>query len=361
MVSLVWIGFVVFVLAMLALDLWVVNRGAHVISAAKALRWTGFFVALALLFNILVYFMYEHHWLGIGHRVGTDLGGREAAMQYFTGWLLEYSLSLDNVFVIALIFRHFAVPREYQHRVLFWGILGALVMRGIMIGIGAALIHKFEWMIYVFGAVLLATAIRLLFTGEKEPQPENGWIFRTARRLLPVLPLSAQPAAQSGIAAAEGLGGASELTGAATPPPPADPHGDRFFVRHHGALMVTPLFLVLLVVEGTDVIFAVDSIPAIFGVTKDPFLVFTSNVFAILGLRSLYFALAAIIDKFRYLKTALVFVLAFVAVKMLIPDTVLKIPTEASLIVIGAILALGVGISLLMPSRKDHASPQGQP
>jgi tellurite resistance protein TerC len=384
MVSLIWVGFIVFVLAMLALDLWVVNRGSHVISAGKALRWTGFFIAVALAFNVLVYLMYEHHLLGIGERVGSDLSGKDAALQYFTGWLLEYSLSLDNVFVIALIFRHFAVPKQYQHRVLFWGILGALVMRGVMIAAGAALIHRFHATIYVFGALLLLTAIRLMFTGEKEPEPESGFVFRTARRLLPVaapphqrpmlscpqcgqalesLPIAADvrtcPECGSGIPALAPGQGTGPVQGRASdlPPPYPDEHGDRFFLRQAGRLMVTPLFLVLLVVETTDVVFAVDSIPAIFGVTQDPFLVFTSNVFAILGLRTLYFALAAVMDKFRYLKTALVFVLAFVGIKMLLPLVGTEISIELSLGIIAGLLGAGVAASMLVSRRERLRRP----
>jgi tellurite resistance protein TerC len=313
MTFLLWGGFVAFVIAMLALDLFVVNRKAHTVSAREAVAWTGVCVALALAFNVLVYYMYQHQWFGLG--TGEfPLTGKEAAQQFFAGWLVEYSLSLDNIFVIALVFQYFRVPQQYQHRVLFLGILGALVMRGAMIVAGAALIRRFEWMEYVFGAVLLYTAFRMFMAGDSEPEPEKGWVVRLSRRLFRM---------SSGF------------------------EGEKFFTRLDGRLAITPLFLVLMVVETTDVVFAVDSIPAIFGITKDPFLVFSSNVFAILGLRSLYFALAAIIDKFKYLKTALVAVLAFVGVKMLLSH-IYPIPTTVSLLVIVGLLGVGLMASVVM-------------
>jgi tellurite resistance protein TerC len=359
MTGFLWAGFILFVLVMLALDLGVANRGVRTISARRALAFTACFIALALGFNVLVYFMYRHHWLGIGQRVGQDLTGEKAAIQFFTGWLMEYSLSLDNIFVIALIFRHLAVPRAQQHRVLFWGILGALIMRGAMIGLGATLLRQFHWMIYVFGGVLLLTAIRLLFTGTHEPEPDRSWIMRTARRWLPVAPADRPGVCPGCQRDRSGPEPDAPCPACGAEPPEKSPQRngaraaeDHFFRRVGGKLYVTPLFLVLIVVEFTDVVFAVDSIPAIFGVTRDPFLVFTSNVFAILGLRSLYFALAAIIDKFRYLKTALVFVLLFIAVKMLIPEHALKIPDEVSLLVIGGILGAGVVLSLAASARE---------
>jgi tellurite resistance protein TerC len=259
MVIWLWIGFIVFVLVMLALDLGVFNRTAHEIRTREALGWTALCIALALVFNVLVYFMYRYHWLGIGTGEGSRMTGHDAALNFFTGWVVEYSLSLDNIFIIAIIFSYFKVPHKYQHRVLFWGILGALIMRGLMIAAGAALIHRFEWIIYVFGALLIFTAIKMLMTQQDDIEPEKNIFVRCARKLYPVT---------------------------------SDFEGERFFTRIDGMRAVTPLFLVLLVVESTDVLFAVDSIPAIFAITTDPFLVFTSNIFAILGLRSLYFALA---------------------------------------------------------------------
>src|SRR5690606_27581091 len=271
-----WVFFLALIGGLLALDLGLLRREAHAIGFREALLRCAAYVSLGLAFNVLVYFLYENHWFGVGLHVGHPLDGGTAALQFFTGFLLEYSLSLDNVFVIAIIFNYFRVPLAYQHRVLFWGVLGALIMRGIMIALGAALIARFDWIIYVFGGILILTAIRMLFAGSEEVEPEKNPVVKLARRLYPITP---------------------EL------------HGEHFFVQWNGARAATPLFLVLLVVESTDVISAVDSIPAIFAVTRDPFLVFTSNVFAILGLRSLYFAIAPLMDKFRYLKLSLVFVL----------------------------------------------------
>jgi TerC family integral membrane protein len=314
-----WVGFVAFILLMLWLDLAVINRRAHVVRAREAIAWTGVCVALALAFNVLVYFMYQHHCLGIGGEPGEGLSGREAAEQFFAGWLIEYSLSLDNILVMAVIFRHFRVPAQHQHRLLFWGVLGALVMRGAMILAGAALISRFWWTEYVFGGILLWTAIRMFLAGDQDPEPERGWVLRAARRVLPIS---------------------------------ASFCGERFVVTENGRRLFTPLFLVLLVVETTDVIFAVDSIPAVFGITRDPFLVFTSNVFAILGLRSLYFALAAMIGYFRHVKTSLVLVLGFVGVKMILGHAY-PITTGVSLAVVGGLLGLGLAASLLLPAAPD--------
>ena len=312
-----WVGFTAFILMMLALDLGVFQKKAHVPSTSEALVWTGVWVALALAFNAGVYYMYQYHWLGIGLEIGHELTGKQAALQFLTGYVIEKSLSLDNIFVIAVIFAYFAVPPIYQHRVLFWGILGALVMRGVMIGAGAALIRRFDWIVYVLGAFLIATAVKMLIARHDNIQPDKNPLVRLARRLYPVSPTYAGP---------------------------------RFFTRVNGRTAVTPLLLVLLVVESTDVLFAVDSIPAIFAVTRDPFLVFTSNVFAILGLRSLYFALASLMAKFRYLKMSLVFVLAFVGVKMLLSHHH-KIPTWVSLCMIAGILLVGALASIVGADR----------
>jgi tellurite resistance protein TerC len=321
----VWAGFLVFVLTLLALDLGVFHREARAIRSREALAWAAFYVSLALCFNGLVYLLYEYNWLGVGVTVGHPLDGRTAALQFLTGYLLEQSLSLDNVFVIALIFSYFRVPLAYQHRVLFWGILGALVMRGAMIGLGAALISRFDWVVYVFGGILILTALRMLMAGDDEPEPEKNWLVKLARRFYPVTP---------------------EL------------HGEKFFVQVGGVRAATPLFLVLLMVESTDVLFAVDSIPAIFAVTKDPFLVFTSNVFAILGLRNLYFAIAPLIGRFRYLKQSLVIILAFVGVKMILSHTY-PIPTPISLAMIVGILGSGVLASAIAAARE--AAPLASP
>jgi tellurite resistance protein TerC len=320
-----WAGFLAFVLGLLALDLGVFHRESRAIRTGEALAWAGFYVTLALAFNVLVFFLYERNWLGVGVTVGQPLDGHTAALQFLTGYLLEQSLSLDNVFVIALIFSYFRVPLAYQHRVLFWGILGALVMRGAMIGLGAALIARFDWIIYVFGGILILTAVRMLLAGNEEPDPGKSPVIRLARHIYPVTP---------------------------------EMHAERFFVQLNGRRAATPLFLVLLMVESSDVLFAVDSIPAIFAVTQDPFLVFTSNVFAILGLRNLYFAIAPLLNRFKYLKQSLVFILAFVGVKMILAHTQ-PIPTITSLSLIIGILGVGILASALAAGRETAplASP----
>jgi tellurite resistance protein TerC len=315
-----WIGFLVFVLLMLALDLGVFHRKAHIINVREALLWSAFWIMLALLFNILVYYMYEYHWLGIGKQIGHELGGKKAALQFLTGYIVEKSLSLDNIFVIAMIFAYFKVPAIYQHRVLFWGILGALIMRGIMIAAGAALIQRFSWTVYIFGAFLIFTAVKMLIVRHDNLEPDKNPLVKLARRLYPVS---------------------------------KDFDGQRFFTIVNGRQAVTPLFIALLVVESSDVLFAVDSIPAIFAITLDPFIVFTSNVFAILGLRSLYFALAAMIEKFRYLKMSLVFILAYVGVKMLITHHY-PIPAWVSLTIIGGILSVGI-LASVYGGKRDTA------
>src|SRR5690606_18225208 len=323
-----WVGFLALVLLLLALDLGVLQRRPHVISAKEALAWTGFWIALALAFNVLLYVMYEQHWFGIGQTTGHNLGGRQAALQFFTAYLVEKSLSLDNIFVIAMIFGYMRVPDQFQHRVLFWGILGALVMRGAMIGAGLALMNSLSWMIYVFGALLLITAFQMLVTREEEVELDRNLFVRVMRRLFPVT---------------------------------EDFRDHHFIVKEAGKRAVTPLGLAVVLVESTDIMFAVDSIPAVFAVTQDPFIVFTSNVFAILGLRSLYFALAAIMHKFVYLKTSLVFLLVFIGLKMLVSRHY-HVPAGTSLVMIGGILLIGVLASLLAPaSAKPADSPQGPP
>ncbi len=297
-----WIGFNIFVLAMLALDLGVFHRKAHVVSLRESLTWTVVWVVLAMIFNA-----------GVWH-----YGGSQKALEFFTGYLIEKSLSVDNVFVFALLLSYFAVPPKFQHKVLFWGILGALVMRAIMIALGAALITKFEWIIYVFGAFLILTGIKMIVKREEEIHPERNPVVRWFKKLMPVT---------------------------------SDYREDKFFVRENGVRMATPLFVVLLLVELSGLIFAVDSIPAIFAVTNDTFIVYTSNVFAILGLRSLYFALAGVMDKFHYLKIGLGVVLTFVGVKMLLAHTAWKIDTLVALGVIVLILTASVVLSLLRPKK----------
>jgi len=307
----IWLAFLVFVFTMVALDLGVFHRKVEAPTIRDALIWTLVWVGMALLFNVVVYMLYENNyeWASLATE---HLTGSEAASQYLMGYLLEKSLSVDNIFVIAMIFSYFRVPLELQHRVLFWGILGAVVLRGIMIGLGVALINNFGWVIYIFGAFLIYTAVKMMLIRHENVDPGDNPLVKLARRWLPVTDRY---------------------------------HGQHFFVRINGTLMVTPLFLALLLVESSDVMFAVDSIPAIFAVTRDPFIVFTSNIFAILGLRSLYFVLAGYMAKFRYLKNALVFVLAYVGIKMILSNHY-HIPDGASMGIIVGILLVGVLASI---------------
>jgi tellurite resistance protein TerC len=327
----VWIGFITFVLVMLWIDLGVLNRKNTEPTVRHALAMTGGCVALALAFAAVIYLFYENQWMGVGVHAfdgDTPLTGRQATIKYLTGWLVEYALSMDNIFVISVIFTYFGVPKPYQHRVLFWGIMGALVFRGALIGVGAALIHAFHWMIYVFGGILILTALKMLLSKDAEVDLEKNFIVRTAVKWFPFT---------------------------------REYHGTAFFIRDGlGKRLATPMLLVLLVVETTDILFAVDSIPAIFAITRDPFLVFTSNVFAILGLRSLYFALAAVIDKFRYLKLSLVFVLFYVGVKMLVSE-VYPINPVVSLGVIAGLLGAGIGASMLKNRSEALAAELARP
>ncbi len=303
MTTLVWIGFFVFVVAMVALDLGVFHRQARLVTIKEALAWSALWVVLAMAFNVLVYFLYRGNWFDWSH----DLTGTQAAVQFFTGYVVEKSLSIDNVFVIAMIFASLGVPAAQQHRVLVFGILGAVILRGLMILGGAVLIQRFDWVTYVFGGLLILTAARLLVVRHDTIDSRKHPLTRLVRRFFPV----------------------------------SEYEGSRFFVRLQGRLAVTPLFLALVLVEGSDALFAVDSIPAIFAITQDPFLVLTSNVFAILGLRSLYFALAGLMHRFRYLKMSLVFVLAYVGVKMMLTHHH-PIPNLVSLAIIGGVLAVGI-------------------
>ena len=309
-----WIGFIACVLVFLALDLGLFHRKAHVVGFKEALAWTAIWFTLALVFA-----------LGIRH-----LGDSKDSLESLTGYLIELSLSMDNVFVIALIFTYFSVPSEHQHRVLFWGILGALLMRGLLIGVGVALIDKLDWILYLFGAFIVYTGIKMFFV-ETEVDPEKNKIIRLARKFFPV-----------------------------------SPHfdGQKFRTKWNGRMALTPLALVLLMVETTDLLFAFDSIPAIFAVTRDPFIVFTSNVFAILGLRSLYFVLAGAVEYFRYLKYGLALVLVFIGVKMLIDphDTEhprwfqADIPILLSLMIVASIILISIFLSLIAAwLEKKHA------
>ncbi|MCX8090404.1 MAG: TerC family protein [Verrucomicrobiae bacterium] len=313
-------GFILCILFFLALDLGVFHRKAHVVRFKEALAWTTLWVSTSLLFAGLL----------------VPLRGREEALEFLTGYIIELSLSMDNVFVIAVIFTYFRVPPQFQHRVLFWGILGALIMRGVMIALGVALIRQFGWILYVFGIFLVVTGIKMLFMDEQGVHPEKNPLLRLARRFFPVTP---------------------------------DFEGQKFVTRWQGRRALTPLALVLLVVETTDLMFAVDSIPAIFAVTQKPFIVFTSNVFAILGLRSLYFVLAGAIEYFRYLKVGLSVVLVFVGVKMLLdPHDApqprwwqVDIPTTVSLLVVAVILLTAILLSVQATRREKRAAAKPRP
>ncbi len=294
-----WAGFIAFVLAMLALDLGVFNKTPHVVRAKEALAWTGVWVGLALLFALGLAVFVDHR----------------AALTFLTGYVIEESLSVDNIFVIVLIFQYFAVPAQYQHRVLFWGILGALIMRGLFIALGAALLARFGWIIYVFGALLVVTGVRMAVKQDEEFDGNQNPVVKLVRRVLPMT---------------DGY------------------RGKHFFAIENGRRFATPLLLVLVLVEATDLLFAVDSIPAIFGITRDPFLVFTSNIFAVLGLRSLFFLLASVVQKFHLLKYGLAVILTFVGTKMLLEHWI-HIPILLSLGVVVLVLGASIAASLRWP------------
>jgi tellurite resistance protein TerC len=296
-----WGSFSLFVIGMLALDLGVFHRKSHSVSVKEALTWTAIWIALAMFFNLFVYHYFD----------------KERSLEFFTAYVVEKSLSIDNIFVIIMIFSYFRVPDAYQHKVLFWGIFGALIMRVIFIFAGIELIHKFHWLIYVFGGFLIFTGIRMVFSNDKPVNLEENPLVRLVRRMFPVT---------------ESF------------------EGDKFFVKRAGKTWATPLFIVVMLIEGTDLIFAVDSIPAIISISDDPFIVYTSNVFAILGLRSLYFALAGIEKYFTYLKYGLATILVFVGIKMVIADFY-KIPVEISLIVISFLLAISMIASVLVKKK----------
>jgi tellurite resistance protein TerC len=308
---LLWGGFLAFVLLMLALDLGVFHRKAHVVRLPEALSWTFVWIALALLFNLGVY-----HWFGA-----------ERALEFLTGYVIEKALSVDNIFVFIVIFSSFSVPAALQHRVLIWGILGALLMRAACIYVGAALLQSFHWIIYVFGAFLVYTGWKLLRQRGQPTQPDRNPLFRLFRRFMP---------------------STSEY------------HGSKFTIVRDGRRLATPLLLVLVAIEASDIVFAVDSIPAVFAITRDPFIVFTSNIFAILGLRALYFALAGVMTRFHRLKTGLSLVLLFVGVKMMLAD-LYKLPVLVSLGVIALLLGGSIAASLLWPPAPTGEQQKGGP
>ncbi len=349
-----WVIFIGFVLCMLALDLGVFHRKSHAVSFKESMGWSAVWITLGVSFSVLVYFAYEGHWFGLGLTPDSVDGllntGKQAATKYLTGYVVEESLSMDNIFVIAMIIGSLGVPARYQHRVLFWGILGALVMRGLMIGVGVTLVHHFHWILYVFGAFLVITAIKMLLMKEKEEHPEESFLIRWIKRSFPITKhyhgqhfFVKAGSAASREAAEPGEEAKDDPVVSAAP---------------QGKWLLTPLAVALVLIEATDLIFAVDSIPAIFSITADPFLVFTSNVFAILGLRSLYFALAGMLEKFTYLKPALSLILLVVGIKMLAAKWLkLWLGDSFNVIILGVILGIlvtGVVTSLLLaPKHKD--------
>lgn len=312
----VWATFIALILGLLALDLGVFHKNPQQISYKEAFYWTSVWVVLALLFGGVVYYVYETNWLGVNQQ---GLSGTDAALNYYTGFLIEKSLSLDNIFVIAMIFSYFKIAPRYQHEVLFWGIIGAMVFRAIMILLGTAIIAHFHWTTYLFGALLLYSAVRMLSVDDEETDFSKNPILRFMEKILPI---------------------------------DWQYEGEKFFINVNGVKTATVLFVTLVIVEFTDIFFAIDSIPAIFAVTTDPFLVFTSNIFAILGLRTLYFFLANFMNHFGYIKYSLVFILGFVGVKLLLANHFV-FPTYISLGVIVGSLVAGIGASVLFTSKKE--------
>lgn len=316
----IWTSFVVLVTVLVVLDLCVLNRKAHTVSIREALGWTAFWIALALVFNAVVYLLYSGRILA-GLIPTAHLNGTDAALQFFTGYLVEKSLSLDNIFVIAMIIANFHVPADYQHRLLFWGILAAALLRGVMIICGTMLLEQFHGLMYIFGGILIYSAIRMLVSRHDNLDLEENMLLKLTRRFFPVT---------------------------------TEFHGSQFFAEIDGRKVATPMLLALVLIESSDVMFAVDSIPAVMAITRDPFLVFTSNIFAILGLRSLYFALAGLMDRFSYLKVSLVFLLVYIGLKMIVTawyHPVKVIPDAVSLVMIVGILAVGVFASIRFGDR----------
>jgi tellurite resistance protein TerC len=304
-----WIGFIVLILLLLALDLGVLNKDHKTITAKQALGWTALWVSLAGLFSLVVYFGYMHNWAGINH---AGISATDATVEYITGYLVEESLSMDNLFVISFLFRYFKVPVIHRHRVLFWGILGALIFRGLMIFAGAELVARFSWINYVFGGFLLYAGIKMVLPEKHDADPNKSFLVKMIRRVVTV---------------------------------DSDVESGKFFKKVNGRTVITSLFMVLIIVEFTDLMFAVDSIPAIFGITTDPFIVFTSNVFAILGLRSLFFAIESVIHRFSYLKYSLAIILVFVGVKLGIATWVHMSPLISLAVIVG-LMGTGIAYSL---------------
>lgn len=310
---LLWTLFIILVIIALALDLGVFNRTPHEIKTKEAAAWTSVWVSLALLFTGIIYLAFKNQWIDNP----TNLTPWDAVIKYVTGYLIELSLSVDNIFIIALIFSSFAIPKKYQHEVLFYGVLGAIIFRAIMIVFGVALITKFSWIIYVFGVFLLITAFKMLFSQGQHKDPKDSAVYKWIRRVYPVT---------------------HQL------------HGDKFFIRKNGVKFATPLFVALIIIELTDVFFAIDSIPAILAITADPFIVFSSNILAVMGLRSMFFLVVGMLDKFKYINYSLVVILAFVGVKMLLSHHV-DIPEWLSLGLIVVSLAAGMIASVLIKEK----------
>lgn len=306
----VWIAFIAFVVLALILDLGVFNKSPHVIKTKEAAIWTGLWIFCALAFAGIVYLSFKHHWVSNP----TGITPYTAVIKFVTGYLIELSLSIDNIFVIALIFSSFSIPKMYQHEVLFYGILGAIVFRALMITFGISLINRFDWIVYVFGVFLIFTAIKMLLNKDKKIDPKSSKLFKWLSKIYPVT---------------------HEI------------NNDKFFVRKNGVRYMTPLFVALIIIEFTDIFFAIDSIPAILAITSDPLVVFSSNIFAIMGLRSMFFLISGMLDKFHYISYSLVIILGFVGVKMLLSHFIV-IPEWASLAVISLALAGGIAGSLLV-------------
>jgi tellurite resistance protein TerC len=307
----VWIIFIACILLFLSLDLGVFNKKAHVIQTKEAAIWTGVWVFIALMFSGVIWWLFSEGLMPNP----TGLKPEDAVLKYVTGYLIEFSLSIDNVFVIAVIFRSFGIPDIYQHRVLFWGILGAILFRAIMIVFGVALINQFDWIVYLFGAFLIFTAYKMLKSDASEFNPKESFVFKKLRSVLPFT---------------------------------AFMNGDHFFIRKRGIRVATPLFMALIIIELTDILFALDSIPAILAITADPFIVFSSNILAIMGLRSMYFLISRMLDKFRFINYSLVGILAFVGLKMIFSHHI-ETPEWLSLAVITLALTSGILASLLIP------------
>ncbi len=317
----IWISTLLFISTLIIFDLCVLHKGKATVSVKDSLFWTGLWICVALAFNIVIFYLYQGQFISVTPTT-PGLDGKAAVIEFLTAYLVEYSLSIDNIFVIALIITKFNIPHIHQPRLLFWGVFGAAVLRGIMILLGASLIATFSWIIYVFGLLLIFSAVKILLSQEGELDIENNFFVKITRRLYPV---------------------SKEM------------ESGKFFVMENGRKAATPIFMALLLIESCDVMFAIDSIPAVFAITREPFIVFTSNIFAILGLRSLYFALAGLMQNLRFLKPALVFLLVYIGVKMLLSHHY-PIPNLVSLTVIVSILGVGVIASLLSPGKKPERS-----